>query len=206
MQRVIRLFGHICGDEAELAFDDLHLEPWQLVVERNAGFAAALYSVSLGRIYSSARSAGYGRWAAELALKYAQTREAFGHAIADYQGVSFPWPSRRRSCTLHRAMHVHGGMGFTIEVGLTEARHRLCVVNVSGGTNEILNRTISQRLFKGDTALYNRTRTVTYDSSLAATTGRRGAPATRCPRAGFPDSLLASRYPSRPAAGRYSRG
>ena len=190
MQRVIRLFGHIGGDEAELAFDDLYVEPWQLVGELNAGFAAALYGVSLGRIYNSARSVGYGRWAVELALEYAQTREAFGHAIADYQGVAFPLAEsatelhaahlmglnaaqlldnderavKELSMTkaysvqvgyraVDRAMQVHGGMGFTNEVGLTEAWHALRVVNVADGTNEILNRTVSQRLFKGDTDL-----------------------------------------------------
>ena len=52
-----------------------------------------------------------------------------------------------------RAMQVHGGMGFTNELGLTEAWHSLRVVNVADGTNEILNRTIAQRLLKGDTEL-----------------------------------------------------
>ena len=51
------------------------------------------------------------------------------------------------------AVQVHGGMGFTNELGLTEAWHSLRVVNVADGTNEILNRTIAQRLLKGDTEL-----------------------------------------------------
>ena len=56
MQRIIKLFGHVGGDEAELAFDDLYVEPWQVVGELNKGFEAALYGVSLGRIYNSARA------------------------------------------------------------------------------------------------------------------------------------------------------
>ena len=48
------------------------------------------------------------------------------------------------------AHQVHGAMGFTNEVGLTEAWHSLRIVNVADGTNEILNRTIAQRLLKGD--------------------------------------------------------
>ena len=36
------------------------------------------------------------------------------------------------------------------ELGLTEAWHALRIVNVVDGTNEILNRTIAQRLLKGD--------------------------------------------------------
>ena len=187
VQRIIKLFGHIGGDEAELAFEDLYVEPWQIVGELNNGFAAALYGVSLGRIYNSARAVGYGRWAIELALDYAQTREAFGSTIANYQGVSFPLAEsatqlhaahlmginaamlldqgstavKELSMTkaysvqvgyaaVDRAIQTHGAMGFTNEVGLTEAWHSLRIVNVADGTNEILNRTIVQRLLKGD--------------------------------------------------------
>ena len=176
VQRIIKLFGHIGGDEAELAFEDLYVEPWQIVGQLNNGFAAALYGVSLGRIYNSARAVGYGRWALELALEYAQTREAFGSAIADYQGVSFPLAEsatqlhaahlmglnvgtlldqglpavKELSMTkaysvqvgyaaVDQAMQTHGAMGFTNEVGLTEAWHALRIVNVADGTNEILN-------------------------------------------------------------------
>ena len=61
VQRVIKLFGHMGGDEAELRLEDVRVEPWQVVGELHQGFAAALYGVSLGRIYNSARAVGYGR-------------------------------------------------------------------------------------------------------------------------------------------------
>ena len=77
------------GTRAELAIEDLYVEPWQILGELGKGFAAALYGVSLGRIYNSARAVGYGRWAVEQALDYAKTRQAFGNAIADYQGCEF---------------------------------------------------------------------------------------------------------------------
>lgn len=187
VQRIIRLFGHAGGDEAELAFDDLPVEPWQLVGELDQGFQAALYGVSLGRVYNSARAVGYGRWALEQALDYAQTREAFGEAIANYQAVSFPlaesatelhaahlmginaatlldqgeaaikelsmtkaYSVQRGFQAVDRAIQVHGAMGFTNELGLTDAWHILRIINIADGTNEILNRTITQRLFKGD--------------------------------------------------------
>lgn len=190
VQRIIRLFGHIGGDEAELALEDVRVQPWQLLGQENQGFAAALYGVSLGRIYNSARSVGYGRWALEAALDYAGTREAFGGPIAGYQGVTFPLAEsatelhaahlmglnaamlldsgepavKELSMTkaysvqvgfraVDRAIQTHGAMGFTNELGLTEAWHALRIVNVADGTNEILNRTIAQRLLKGDTEL-----------------------------------------------------
>ncbi len=190
VQRVIKLFGHIGGDEAEITFDDVQVESWQLVGELGAGFNAALYGVSLGRIYNSARAVGYGRWALETALAYAKQREAFGSPISDYQGVMFPLAEsatelhaahlmglnvgglldqgnksvKELSMTkaysvqiglkaVDRAMQTHGAMGFTNEIGLVDAWHSLRIVNVADGTNEILNRTISQRLLKGDTQL-----------------------------------------------------
>ncbi|MCW5747785.1 MAG: acyl-CoA dehydrogenase family protein [Alphaproteobacteria bacterium] len=190
VQRVIKLFGHIGGDEAELRLEDVRVEPWQLVGELNNGFGAALYGVSLGRIYNSARAVGYGRWSLEKALEYAKMRQAFGQPIADYQGVTFPLAESAmelhaahlmglNAATLldrgepavkelsmakaysvqvgyravDRAMQTHGAMGFTNEVGLYHAWHALRIVNVADGTNEILNRTVVQRLLKGDTDL-----------------------------------------------------
>jgi acyl-CoA dehydrogenase len=157
------------------------------VGELDQGFAAALYGVSLGRIYNSARSVGYGRWAIERALEYATAREAFGSPIAANQGVTFPLAEsatelhaahlmglnaaqlldrgsaavKELSMTkaysvqagfraVDRAIQTHGAMGFTNELGLTEAWHSLRIVNVADGTNEILNRTIAQRMLKGD--------------------------------------------------------
>jgi len=187
MERVIKLFGHIGGDEAELSFEDLYVEPWQLIGELHQGFATALYGVSLGRIYNSARAVGYGRWGLEKSLEYTKIREAFGQTISAYQGVTFPLAEcatelhaahlmginagqlldqghpavKELSMTkaysvqiglkaVDRAIQTHGAMGFTNELGLTEAWHALRIVNVADGTNEILYRTISQRLLKGD--------------------------------------------------------
>ena len=187
VQRIIKLFGHIGGDEAELTLDDVRVEPWQLVGDLHKGFAAALYGVSLGRIYNSARAVGYGRWALEQALDYAGVREAFGKTISEFQGVTFPLAESAtelhaahlmalNAATLldrgdaavkelsmakayavqvgykavDRAMQTHGAMGFTNELGLYHAWHALRIVNVADGTNEILNRTIVQRLMKGD--------------------------------------------------------
>jgi acyl-CoA dehydrogenase len=190
VQRVIRLFGHIGGDEAELRLEDVRVEPWQLVGDLHQGFAAALYGVSLGRIYNSARAVGYGRWGLERALEYARLRKAFGQPIAEYQGVTFPLAESAMELhaahlmglnaatlldkgepavkelsmakaysvqvgyrAIDRAMQTHGAMGFTNELGLHHAWHALRIINVADGTNEILARTVAQRLLKGDTEL-----------------------------------------------------
>nr|WP_301287405.1 acyl-CoA dehydrogenase family protein [Sphingobium sp. OAS761] len=190
VQRVIRMLGSIGGDEAELAFDNVRVEPWQLLGDLNRGFDAALYGVSLGRLYNSARAVGTGRWAIEQALDYAGLRKAFGKSISEYQGVTFPLAEsatelhaahlmgrnvamlldqghsavKELSMTkvysvqigykaVDRAMQTFGAMGFTNEVGLYHAWHALRIVHVADGTNEVLYRTISQQMLKGDTDL-----------------------------------------------------
>lgn len=90
VESVVRLFGHAGGHEGAVVLENVEVEPWQLVGEIDQGFRIALYGVSLGRVYNSARAVGQGRWALEMAIDYAKQREAFGAKIAEYQGISFP--------------------------------------------------------------------------------------------------------------------
>ena len=90
LDRVIGMWGEPGGSEAESVFDGVWVEPWQLVGELHEGFQIGMLGVSLGRIYNTARSVGLSRWAIELAVEYAKHRQAFGHPISEYQGVTFP--------------------------------------------------------------------------------------------------------------------
>jgi acyl-CoA dehydrogenase len=190
VESVIRMHGHIGGNEGNTVFEDVEVEPWQLVGKLHEGFRIGLFGVSMGRIYNSARAVGLARWALEMAIDYAQQREAFGNPIAEYQGVSFPLAessteihaahlmglnvaqlldsgeraikelSMTKSYSVQaavravdRAIQTHGAMGFTNELGLHDAYARVRQANVADGTNEILSRTIAQRLFKGDVEL-----------------------------------------------------
>jgi len=54
---------------------------------------------------------------------------------------------------IDRAIQTHGAMGFTNELGLTEALKYVRVVNIADGTNEILRRTILHRMLRGDMTL-----------------------------------------------------
>jgi acyl-CoA dehydrogenase len=160
------------------------------VGELHDGFKNAVFGVSMGRIYNSARALGLARWSLELALDYAGTRQAFGKPISEYQGVTFPLAESAMELhgahlmglnaamlldkgelaikelsmakayavevgarAIDRAMQTHGAMGFTNELGLTEAYNTVRVVNVADGTNEILRRTIAHRLLGGDVEL-----------------------------------------------------
>ena len=187
VESIIRMHGHIGGYEGISVFEDVRVDPWQLVGPLDDGFKIGLFGVSMGRIYNSARAVGLARWALEMAVDYARQRQAFGHAIAEYQGVSFPladaateihaahllglnaailldrgekaikelsmaksWSVQAATRAVDQAIQTHGAMGFTNELGLTEAYARVRQAQVADGTNEILARTIAQRLFKGD--------------------------------------------------------
>ena len=187
VERTIGMWGEPGGPEAESVLDGVRVEPWQLVGELHEGFQIGLQGVSLGRVYNAARAVGLSRWAIEQAVDYTKARQAFGHPIADYQGVAFPLAVAAteihaahllglNAATLldqghraikelsmakgfavqagvravDRAIQTFGAVGFTNELGLTEAYHTLRVINVADGTNEILNRTIFQRLLGGD--------------------------------------------------------
>jgi acyl-CoA dehydrogenase len=90
LQQIIRMWGSVGGNEAVLHFDDVRVEPHQLVGDLHDGFRIAMLGVNLGRIYNSGRSIGIARWALEMAIEYAKVRETFGKPIAEYQGVTFP--------------------------------------------------------------------------------------------------------------------
>ena len=190
LESVIRMHGSVGGNEGALLFEDLRVEPWQLVGELHEGFRIGLLGVSIGRVYNTARAVGLGRWALTMALDYARQREAFGKPITEYQGVTFPLAEsamelhaahlmalnvatlldrgeraiKELSMTkayaveigaraVDRAMQTHGAIGFTNEIGLAHAWQDLRNVNVADGTNEILRRTIVQRLLAGDVEL-----------------------------------------------------
>ncbi len=190
IESIVKVFGHVGGDEGALRFERVRVEPWQLVGEMDKGFAIALLGVSLGRVYNSARSVGLSRWGLEKAVSYVQQREAFGKPISEYQGVTFPLAEsatevhaahlmainacmlldsgqpaiKELSMTkaysvqvaaraLDRVMQAHGAMGLTNEMGLTDAWEVVRTINIGDGTNEILYKTIVQRLLKGDTDL-----------------------------------------------------
>lgn len=187
LESVVRMHGSVGGNEGALVFEDLRVEPWQLVGDLHDGFRIGLLGVSIGRVYNTARAVGLGRWALKMALDYARQREAFGKPISEYQGVTFPLADtamelhaahlmalnvatlldrgeravKELSMTkayaveigaraLDRAMQTHGAIGFTNEIGLVHAWQDLRNVNVADGTNEILRRTIVQRLLAGD--------------------------------------------------------
>ena len=99
VESLIKMWGSVGTDEGQLRFNDVRLEPHQLIGELDRGFEIAMLGVGLGRMYNAARGIGVGRWALELGVNYAKIRRSFGKPISEHQGVSFP--------LAEAAMHLH---------------------------------------------------------------------------------------------------
>jgi acyl-CoA dehydrogenase len=87
---VIKLFGHVGSNEAILSFTDVRVGDDAVMGPLGDGLRFGLSGTSVGRLYNAGRSVGLSRWALEQALDYTAARRAFGSALLDYQGVSFP--------------------------------------------------------------------------------------------------------------------
>ncbi len=105
VESVIKMWGHAGGDEGILRFDNVRVEPHQLIGELHKGFRTAMLGVSLGRLYNASRAIGVCRWGLEMALDYTKIRHTFGKPISEYQGVTFPLAER---ATEVHAAHLMG--------------------------------------------------------------------------------------------------
>jgi alkylation response protein AidB-like acyl-CoA dehydrogenase len=72
---------------AELRFDDMWIPEERRLGEEGEGFVHALKTLNGGRITIAARSVGIARAALDEAKSYAQEREQFDRAIADFQAI-----------------------------------------------------------------------------------------------------------------------
>jgi alkylation response protein AidB-like acyl-CoA dehydrogenase len=88
ISRDIDKLGHRGVELCELVFDDARVpESALLGAEPGRGFYQMMSALDRGRIYMAAAATGIAQASLESAVRYAQERSAFGHAIADYQLV-----------------------------------------------------------------------------------------------------------------------
>jgi acyl-CoA dehydrogenase len=87
---IIRQFGSAGGDEATITLTDVQVPDENVIGEVNAGFDIALEGIALGRLFNCAKSVGLAAWGLKQAVSYTRGRKAFGHALSEYQGVTFP--------------------------------------------------------------------------------------------------------------------
>lgn len=84
----MKKLGYRAIDTCEVVFTDFRVSAENLLggVE-GKGFLQAIGGLELGRINVAARGAGIARGAMELAVQYAQEREAFGTPICNHQAI-----------------------------------------------------------------------------------------------------------------------
>ncbi|MCI0490200.1 MAG: acyl-CoA dehydrogenase family protein [Blastocatellia bacterium] len=73
----------------EVFFEDCEIPRHNLIGREGEGFRVAMTALDSGRITVAATSLGLAQAAFDHALRYATERQAFGHPIADFQGIQF---------------------------------------------------------------------------------------------------------------------
>lgn len=91
--------------------------------------------------------------AAHLMARNAAQLLDLGHAAGKEVSICKAYSAQVGKRALDRVMQVHGAMGFTNEMYLTDAYISMCKMNVADGTNEILRRDIARRMLSGDVEL-----------------------------------------------------
>jgi alkylation response protein AidB-like acyl-CoA dehydrogenase len=81
--------GMRASDTAEIILEDCRIPAENLLGEEGHGFIDALHVLDKGRISIAAMSVGIAQGAYEAALKYAQQRRQFGHAISEFEGIQW---------------------------------------------------------------------------------------------------------------------
>ena len=87
--RMHHKMGQRASDTAEIVLEDVHVPRIGLVGAEGAGFKVAMHTFDHSRPEVGAFSIGISQRALDESLKYAQQREAFGKAIANFQAIQF---------------------------------------------------------------------------------------------------------------------
>jgi acyl-CoA dehydrogenase len=74
----------------ELVFEDLRIPASGLIGEEGKGFRYILDGMNAERILIAGECIGNGRWFIDHATERARSREVFGRAIGENQGIQFP--------------------------------------------------------------------------------------------------------------------
>lgn len=74
---------------AQVLLDDARIPAERLIGAEGQGFSIALSALEAGRLGIAACAVGVAQAALDAAVEYARSRQQFGHAIADFQGVGF---------------------------------------------------------------------------------------------------------------------
>ena len=77
------------SDTSELILESCRIPADQIVGEEGRGFIDTLRILDKGRVGIAAFSVGIAQAALEASIRYARSREQFGHALAQFQAIQF---------------------------------------------------------------------------------------------------------------------
>jgi alkylation response protein AidB-like acyl-CoA dehydrogenase len=81
--------GWCASDTHELSLDEVRVPVGNLLGERGRGLAQFLQTLDEGRVAIAAMATGLAQGCVDESVRYARSRHAFGHPIADYQAIQF---------------------------------------------------------------------------------------------------------------------
>ena len=101
--------GLSASPTAQIVLSDARVPADRLLGKPGEGFHIALAALDAGRLGVAACAVGLARAALDHAATYAGQRHQFGHAIADFQGVSFMLADMATQVEAARALYLSAG-------------------------------------------------------------------------------------------------
>jgi acyl-CoA dehydrogenase len=100
-------------DSSSVFFDDVRVEPDELIGTLHGGWRELLDVLNTERIVTTAGLVGSGSLAIKLAVDYANDRKVFGdRAISSYQGIQFPLAQGHAEITAARLLNYKAATNF----------------------------------------------------------------------------------------------
>jgi alkylation response protein AidB-like acyl-CoA dehydrogenase len=125
------------SDWASLVFQDARIPKDQLLGPEGEGFKTFMKTLDGGRISIGALSLGIAAGAYDVALKYAQEREAFGKKLSDQQAVQFKLANMAldieasRHLIYHAARLKDAGLPYSKEAAMAKLMASECAMRVT---------------------------------------------------------------------------
>ena len=123
VSRALKKRGMLCGDTAELYFDDCRVPAENQLGEVNKGFYAIMGNFQNERLVLGAQNVAISDLAIEMTIAYAQERKAFGGVLWDKQAI------RQRLAMLQSK--VEAGRHLVYHAAWLDSLGRDCVKEVS---------------------------------------------------------------------------
>ena len=111
---------------SDIVLEDVRVPAENMLGKEGQGFTNAMKTLDIGRLGIAAQSIGVAQGCLDEAIKYAKSRRQFGHAIADFQAISFMLADMAtklyaaREMTYNAAVMKDKGMDWSMECSMAK--------------------------------------------------------------------------------------